>query len=49
MAAQNELERQADAAGRRNLRQDGLLKARRGHTTLAEVARVAGSAAVSTA
>ena len=45
MAAQNELERLADAAGRRNLRQDGLLKARRGHTTLAEVARVAGSAA----
>ncbi len=49
MAAQNELERLADAAGRRNLRQDGLLKARRGQTTLAEVARVAGSTAASPA
>jgi general secretion pathway protein E len=49
MAAQSELERLADAAGRRNLRQDGLLKARRGHTTLAEVARVAGSAATAAA
>jgi len=49
MAAQNELERLADAAGRRNLRQDGLLKARRGQTTLAEVSRVAGSAAAAAA
>ena len=48
-AAQAELERLADAAGRRSLRQDGLLKARRGHTTLAEVARVAGSTAASPA
>jgi len=46
-AAQDELERLADAAGRRSLRHDGLLKARRGHTTLAEVARVAGSTAAS--
>jgi general secretion pathway protein E len=49
MAAQNELERLADTAGRRNLRQDGLLKARRGQTTPAEVSRVAGSAAAAAA
>ncbi|HMO46724.1 MAG TPA: ATPase, T2SS/T4P/T4SS family [Rubrivivax sp.] len=49
MAAQSELERLADAAGRRKLRQDGLLKARRGQTTLAEVARVAGHAAAAAA
>jgi general secretion pathway protein E len=40
-----ELERLADAAGRRSLRADGLLKARRGTTTVAEVGRVAGTAA----
>ena len=39
----------ADSAGRRSLRLDGLLKARRGHTSLAEVARVAGSAAAALA
>ena len=39
-----ELERLADAAGRRSLRADGLLKARRGVTTVAEVGRVAGIA-----
>lgn len=44
MAPQGELQRLADAAGRRSLRTDGLLKARRGDTTLAEVVRVAGSA-----
>ncbi len=44
MAPQGELQRLADAAGRRSLRHDGLLKARRGDTTLAEVVRVAGSA-----
>ena len=49
MAAQGELERLADAAGRRSLRHDGLLKARRGQTTLAEVSRVAGSTAASLA
>jgi general secretion pathway protein E len=49
MAAQGELERLADAAGRRNLRRDGLLKARRGQTTLAEVARVAGHTAAAPA
>jgi general secretion pathway protein E len=38
-----ELERLADAAGRRSLRGDGLLKAGRGQTSLAEVARVAGA------
>ncbi len=48
-AGQAELERLADSAGRRSLRQDGLLKARRGHTSLAEVARVAGSAAAALA
>ena len=48
-AGQAELERLADGAGRRSLRQDGLLKARRGHTSLAEVARVAGSAAAALA
>ncbi|HSM21392.1 MAG TPA: type II secretion system protein GspE, partial [Rubrivivax sp.] len=37
-----ELERLADAEGRRSLRNDGLLKARRGVTTMAEVARVGG-------
>jgi general secretion pathway protein E len=37
-----ELERLADAEGRRSLRNDGLLKARRGVTTLAEIGRVAG-------
>jgi general secretion pathway protein E len=40
-----ELERLADAAGRRSLRRDGLLKARRGQTSAAEVARVAGAEA----
>jgi general secretion pathway protein E len=45
MAPQGELQRLADAAGRRSLRHDGLLKARRGHSTLAEVSRVAGSTA----
>ena len=48
-AGQAELERLADSAGRRSLRLDGLLKARRGHTSLAEVARVAGSAAAALA
>ncbi|MCD0420809.1 GspE/PulE family protein [Rubrivivax sp. JA1024] len=39
-----EIERIADAEGRRSLRGDGLLKASRGVTTVAEVARVAGEA-----
>ncbi|HMN77381.1 MAG TPA: ATPase, T2SS/T4P/T4SS family [Burkholderiaceae bacterium] len=47
MAAQGELERIAVCGGRRSLRQDGMLKARRGETTMAEVARVAGSSAAS--
>jgi len=39
-----ELEQLANAAGRRGLREDGLLKAARGLTTAAEVARVVGGA-----
>ncbi len=49
VAPQGELERLADGAGRRSLRHDGLIKARRGQTTAAEVARVAGAAADATA
>jgi general secretion pathway protein E len=49
VAPLNELERLADGAGRRSLRQDGLLKARRGQTTAAEVARVAGADAAARA
>ena len=45
LAPQAELERLADAAGRRSLRDDGLLKAARGHTSVAEVARAAGGLA----
>lgn len=43
VASQIEMQRLADVAGRRSLRQDGLLKARRGDTAFAEVVRVAGS------
>ncbi|WP_274521979.1 GspE/PulE family protein [Ectothiorhodospira lacustris] len=42
LAQPAELERLANAAGRRSLRRDGLLKARRGETSVAEVVRVAG-------
>jgi general secretion pathway protein E len=45
LAPQSELERIADAAGRRSLRLDGLIKARRGETSIAEVVRVAGASA----
>ncbi len=45
LAPQSELERISDAAGRRSLRQDGLIKARRGETSIAEVVRVAGASA----
>ena len=38
-----ELERLADAAGRRDLRADGMLKAARGLTSVEEVARLAGT------
>ncbi len=43
LAPAAELERLAQAAGRRTLHADGLLKAARGQTSLAEVARAAGA------
>ena len=46
MAPSGELERLADAAGRRSLRADGLLKAARGDTSVAEVGRVAGESVI---
>ena len=43
LAPSAELRRLADAMGRRSLRQDGLIKASRGQTSVAEVARAAGA------
>ncbi|MFM7783242.1 MAG: type II/IV secretion system protein, partial [Gammaproteobacteria bacterium] len=43
LAPAGEIERIANARGRRSLREDGMIKARRGETSVEEVIRVAGA------